>query len=77
MRRPLCPPAFVSMQNLAYMPAYMRALFPHGIPFSYLLDGTVDASKHEVEDLELVMMGHNGKPRCLFGELFELDLSKS
>jgi hypothetical protein len=68
---------FKEMQFEDAVPAYMRALFPHGIPFSYLLDGTVDASKHEVEDLELVMMGHNGKPRCLFGELFELDLSKS
>ena len=54
----------------------MRVLFPHGVPYSWNLDGTVDASKREVEVMEIILMSKSGKSAEFFGDLFELDLSK-
>lgn len=70
-------PIFKAMQLEDAVPAFMRVLFPHGVPYSWILDGTVDASKREVEVMEIILMSKSGKPAEFFGDLFELDLSKS
>ena len=55
----------------------MRALFPSGIPFGFLSDGSSDKSLREQEAEVLRFIGSDGHPFVSFFDLVELDLSTS
>jgi len=55
----------------------MLTLFPSGIPFGMMGDGSSDASLREQEAHALRFMGADGRPYNQFYDLAELDLTQS
>ena len=55
----------------------MKTLFPHGIPFGFMGDGSNDRSLAEQEAIVARHLDGNGRPYNEFYDLATLDLSKS
>ena len=65
----------MQLENL--VPPFMRRIFRHGVPFSFIGDGSQDSSHTEVEATGICMIGKGGKPAMHPGDLAELDLAES
>ena len=68
---------FRSQQRERAQPPIMRVLFPKGVPFGFLGDGSNDRALCEQEAVVLRFMGADGMPFNTFYDLAELDLTKS
>ena len=65
-----------ALRERAYSPP-MRKLFPRGVPFALMGDGSNDRSKREQEAAVFRFIGADGRPFNSFGDLAELDLALS
>lgn len=68
---------FRAQQRERAQPTLMRVLFPRGVPFGLMGDGSNDRSMVEQEAVVLRFMGDEGKPYNTFFDLASLDLSTS
>ena len=68
---------FRAQQRERAQPTLMRALFPSGVPFGLMGDGSNDRSLVEQEAVVLRFIGEDGQPYNSFFDLASLDLSTS
>ena len=68
---------FQAQQRERAQPSVMRSLFPQGVPFGLMGDGSNDRSLCEQEAVVLRFLGDEGKPYNTFHDLAPLHLSKS
>ena len=68
---------FQAQQRERAQPTLMRTLFPSGVPFGLMGDGSNDRSMVEQEAVVLRFVGDDGKPYNTFFDLACLDLSTS